>query len=398
MQRITTIMLALTILPAFLYAQEVIILPDSKLVKDVKNSENLEVRYTKRINQGIRINQNVAEDLLYTNDRLNYVDTLYTITDPYNPISYGSNFSFLGQDVLIQWFEAPADLYLQQVGFSFYSAYDPVAVLEMKIIESGYPMDSLQYLNNELWGYFLSPDGCHDSALAFFDITSSGWLSINGHLPPFGPNIWSDGGAGFPFTPIADSVGITYEFIDLSILGYPEIIAGTIFGVVLKNTSLLGESRVGLRGTSVGNGGVNQYSLFKFYCDGNPNQLPGDDWGWWSQDVTLGFAAVVDIYGPLEVEVNPPYEFALEQNYPNPFNPSTKISWQSPVGGWQTLKIYDVLGNEVVTLVDEYKPAGVYEVEFSVGQNSILSLSSGVYFYQLKAGSFIETKKMILIK
>jgi len=393
MQRITTILLALTMLPAFLYAQEVIILPDSKLVKDVKNSENLEVRYTKRINQGIRINQNVTEKLSYTNDRLNYIDTLYTITDPYNPISYGSNFGFLGQDVLIQWFEAPADLQIQEVGFSFYSAYDPVAVLEMKIIESNYPIDSLQYLNNELWGYFQSPYGCHESAAAFFDTSTSGWLSINGHLPPFGPDLWSDGGDGFPFTPITDSVGITYQFIDLNILGYPEILAGTIFGVVLKNTSIIGTSRVGLRGTSVGNDGVNQYSLFKFYCDGNPNQPPEDDWSWWSQDVTLGFAAVVDIYGPLEVEVNPPYEFALEQNYPNPFNPNTSIQYAVSSRQFVSLKIYDVLGNEVATLVNEEKPAGSYVVEFYGN-----GLPSGVYFYQLKADSYIKTKKMIIIK
>ncbi|QQS38331.1 MAG: T9SS type A sorting domain-containing protein [Ignavibacteriales bacterium] len=94
-------------------------------------------------------------------------------------------------------------------------------------------------------------------------------------------------------------------------------------------------------------------------------------------------------------------DFYLEQNYPNPFNPSTKISWQSPVGSWQTLKVYDVLGNEVATLVNEYKTAGSYEVEFDAS-----ILSSGVYYYQLKAGdpssnsgqSFIQTRKMILIK
>ncbi len=93
-----------------------------------------------------------------------------------------------------------------------------------------------------------------------------------------------------------------------------------------------------------------------------------------------------------------PTKFSLSQNYPNPFNPSTIISWQSPVSNWQTLKIYDVLGNEVATLVNEDKPAGSYEVEFSVGQNSILSLSSGIYFYQLRAGDFVQTKKMLLIK
>ena len=86
-------------------------------------------------------------------------------------------------------------------------------------------------------------------------------------------------------------------------------------------------------------------------------------------------------------------EFKLSQNYPNPFNPSTKISWQSPVSGHQTLKVYDVLGNEVVTLVDEYKPAGIYNAQFTMH-----NLASGIYFYRLTAGSFVQTKKMILIK
>ena len=88
-----------------------------------------------------------------------------------------------------------------------------------------------------------------------------------------------------------------------------------------------------------------------------------------------------------------PTELLLSQNYPNPFNPSTKISWQSPVCSQQTLKIFDVLGNEIATLADEYKPAGKYEVEFNAS-----TLPSGVYFYQLKAGSFIETKKMTLLR
>lgn len=85
--------------------------------------------------------------------------------------------------------------------------------------------------------------------------------------------------------------------------------------------------------------------------------------------------------------------FKLSYNYPNPFNPTTKISWQSPVSGWQTLKVYDVLGNGVATLVNEYKPAGNYEVEFDAS-----SLPSGVYFYQLKAGDFVQTNKMILLR
>jgi hypothetical protein len=89
--------------------------------------------------------------------------------------------------------------------------------------------------------------------------------------------------------------------------------------------------------------------------------------------------------------------YKLSQNYPNPFNPSTIISYQIPTAGNITLKVYDVLGNEVATLVNEYKPAGNYEVEFksTVGSHQ---LANGVYFYQLKAGDYAQTKKMILLK
>jgi arabinogalactan endo-1,4-beta-galactosidase len=91
-------------------------------------------------------------------------------------------------------------------------------------------------------------------------------------------------------------------------------------------------------------------------------------------------------------------QFYLFQNYPNPFNPSTQISWRSAVSGWQTLTIYDVLGNEISTLVNEYRAAGNYKFDFNLGQNSNLKLASGIYYYQLKVGSYIKTKKMILLK
>ncbi len=101
-----------------------------------------------------------------------------------------------------------------------------------------------------------------------------------------------------------------------------------------------------------------------------------------------------------------PADFVLHQNYPNPFNPSTKIKYSIPSvtlrqaqsDNWVTLKVYDVLGNEVATLVNEYKPAGNYEVDFNSHSDKGQNLSSGVYFYTLRAGSFVETKKMILLR
>ena len=91
--------------------------------------------------------------------------------------------------------------------------------------------------------------------------------------------------------------------------------------------------------------------------------------------------------------VNQPTTFMLSQNYPNPFNPSTSIQYTVGSPHYVTLKVYDVLGNEVATLVNEEKPSGSYELEFDAEK-----LSSGVYYYQLRTGSFIETKKMIYLK
>jgi hypothetical protein len=90
-----------------------------------------------------------------------------------------------------------------------------------------------------------------------------------------------------------------------------------------------------------------------------------------------------------------PTAFQLMQNYPNPFNPSTIIRWQAPVSSKQTLKVYDLLGNEVATLVDDYRDAGSYEVEFNTKD---YYLASGIYLYRIEAGDFIQTKMMILMK
>ena len=88
-----------------------------------------------------------------------------------------------------------------------------------------------------------------------------------------------------------------------------------------------------------------------------------------------------------------PSEYSLNQNYPNPFNPSTKITYQIPKGGHVTLKVYNALGKEVATLVNEEKSVGRYTIDFSAQ-----GLSSGIYFYSIRSGSYFETKKMMLLK
>jgi len=95
----------------------------------------------------------------------------------------------------------------------------------------------------------------------------------------------------------------------------------------------------------------------------------------------------------VEVEENIPLEYGLEQNYPNPFNPNTTISFSIPERANVNLKVYDILGNELVTLINEETEAGSYNISFNSN-----GLSTGVYFYQLVSSDFVETKKMLLIK
>ena len=105
---------------------------------------------------------------------------------------------------------------------------------------------------------------------------------------------------------------------------------------------------------------------------------------------------VVEALAPVKVEKldnSIPTGYALNQNYPNPFNPSTKIEFSIPIAGHVALKVYNSLGQEIVTLVDDIKSAGNYLVEFNASE-----LASGIYYYKISTGKFIETKKMLLVK
>ncbi|HCY74321.1 MAG TPA: hypothetical protein DHV28_00235 [Ignavibacteriales bacterium] len=121
----------------------------------------------------------------------------------------------------------------------------------------------------------------------------------------------------------------------------------------------------------------------------------------------IDFNGTYEYSSVIEVDVRSLDNYTLEQNYPNPFNPSTIISFTIPnvtlsassraesrdEGSRVQLRVYDILGNEVVTLVDEYKSAGMYNVEFTMH-----NLASGIYFYKLQAGDYVESRKMVLLK
>ena len=132
---------------------------------------------------------------------------------------------------------------------------------------------------------------------------------------------------------------------------------------------------------ALGGGSALQLAAINFWSLSANDELYIDDFG-------FGITSVEN-----EIDVKGPISFSLEQNYPNPFNPSTTINYRIPELSFVTIKVYDVLGSEIITFVNEQKPVGRYTVEFDA-----TNLSSGIYFYQLQAGNFVETKKMVFLK
>ncbi|MBK6772260.1 MAG: T9SS type A sorting domain-containing protein [Ignavibacteria bacterium] len=112
-----------------------------------------------------------------------------------------------------------------------------------------------------------------------------------------------------------------------------------------------------------------------------------------SQGKSIWRRSYSDIIGIKNISTEIPEKYSLTQNYPNPFNPETKINYELRVTNYVKLQVYDVVGNEVATLVNEKQSPGTYQVEFDAG-----SLTSGVYFYRLTSGDFTDTRRMMLIK
>ena len=240
-----------------------------------------------------------------------------------------------------------------------------------------------------LYGYFL--DRNNINALAV-DSLNNIWIATNG-----GVGVYDEDGVPVPVELLSFNSSVIDNYVTLNWTTATE--TNNQGFEIERNTPLNPLSRGEAKGRGVwekigfviGNGTTTEPQSYSFIDE----NLYADKYQYRLKQIDYNGA--FEYSNTIEVEIGAPYEFSLSQNYPNPFNPSTKISWQSPVSSWQTLKVYDILGNEVVTLVNEYKDAGSYEIEFKSSVNSH-QLASGIYYYQLRVGDFVETKKMIFMK
>jgi len=206
------------------------------------------------------------------------------------------------------------------------------------------------------------PDTLAAEQSATYTVTIQGGPLIAG-----GTNIAASDGDLFPIA--GDLRKENFELTHVQ----PKLSSGGMvtFQFIYTAPSIVGQQTLFANGNSVNFNGANS----------------GDSWNFASNKI-------INIVEPTGVDDESVFRtYELSQNYPNPFNPSTVISWQSPVSSWQTLNVYDVLGNEVVTLVNEWKDAGNHSVKFDAR-----GLSSGIYYYRLTIGNFVDTKKMSLLR
>lgn len=294
-------------------------------------------------------------------------------------------------------------------------------------VPSPRPADGLLLQEDtDVFAGFVKPDGSYKVYVSDED-----HYFVQTYSDYYLPGYYNDEGYASVFWQNADSILINTNLYDINLSLQKDIAYGggiAAGSVVLPSYYGFEYDGITLVARSVSTGLFYSYNFVKDNATFRVNYLPYGKYEIIAQKVGLPNAiseqftvdslntsvsgltiyfAITDVND----NISQPIDYILHQNYPNPFNPSTKISWQSSVDGWQTLKIFDVLGNEIVTLVDEYKPAGKYDFEFNAAQNSRSVMSSGVYFYQLRitgaetsssegqAGRvFVQTKKMILLR
>jgi hypothetical protein len=216
---------------------------------------------------------------------------------------------------------------------------------------------------------FLSP-GQYDVKLTNpdgqFDAVANG-LTITADLPPDATSIFPD----------SAMLG-TSVFVQIFGFNFVQGATATIGGVVLNNLVWVNSGLI--EGNSPSTLPVGTYNVQVTNPDAQFDQLPGA-------------FTVYSTTGINDDFLQNPAGFNLMQNYPNPFNPSTKIEFQIPNGSLTKVTVYNLAGQEIATLLNEYRPAGQYSIEFNAE-----NLPSGIYFYRLTAGDYSAMKKMILLR
>jgi hypothetical protein len=300
LRKLSVLLIALTFLPAILFAQErTFMRPDGKFYKSNKVPSSWEIMKMKHA--PVNTNNQVIQFNKGPMSVNGLIDTLrYSAADPGSDPNFNTNFGLFGQDRMIQWFQASADLTIKAFGFNSTDDAGVIngAILEGKIVGVNLTYDELVAVPVERDGYYEAIGNGYNDITPFLGEpdNTGGWFSITGDPEPFGNDIWSDGGFGAPITP-DPAGGTTYQWIPTNLLFEPDILGGDIFGIVYKNTgATMDVDRLGFLSGIVG------FPGWKYYANGRLD--PGVDFGWWSREYTWDFVVEVDVTGDPPPDIN----------------------------------------------------------------------------------------------
>lgn len=262
--------------------------------------------------------------------------------------------------------------------------------------------------DSSVYAGFINPDGTYS-----IPVEKDTFYYVQSYSNYFLPGYYNENGSASVFWQNADSVFIGTNIFNRNLYLRQDLSygGGSVLGnIILPPTEVTGFDGITLVARSVNNGNMYTYNFGKEDATFRVDNLPFGDYELIAQRVGLpnaisqpftidsintSISGVTVTFGTTDIqdEILQLENYVLFQNYPNPFNPVTTISYSIPEAGMVSLKIYDLLGKEVASLVDDYLQPGVHSIEFRADK-----FSSGIYFYKLNAGNFSETKKLVLIK
>jgi len=306
-----------------------------------------------------------------------------------NHFNFDSEVGFTGQESLIQWFEAPADMKIKAFAFTC-SRNDSTIGIEFQICKLNYSSEELRNMTDKRLGYYPGIGNGFNDITALSNYATGSWIpTSDSMIDPIKEIIWSNFENGITPNP-SDNSNLIYQWIGLELSGHEPIVnKGDLVGIYLRNCGMiLNEDLISFYSSE--NTGFN---CLKFFQN---NRIPEDNnsKGWWILNQTLDFIFIGErISTNAESDGNSFTDYFLFQNYPNPFNAETIISWQAPKSVNMTIKLYDVLGNEILNLFDGNSYPGKNEFRFNAD-----GLASGVYYYKIQGNDFCNTKKLIILK
>jgi hypothetical protein len=291
LRKVTFLLSLLVLLPFILNAQERAVLqPNGKLIK-LKSANSLnEALQISKVKTLVSKPNSFSPSLSKTNGMLDTIDHKDLGT-------WNTNFGIFGQDYLMQWYLATADMNILSVGINCSDGAGGMgAEVKLYKLGNGWTETMLKAQNDKNQGYYIAVGNGFLDLAPFADEATGGWVSHTGNQSPFIEDIWSDGGQGAPITPEDDGDNNTYQWINMDLLGFqPEIKAGEIFGIVMKNVYQVLDNDNAHRIGNLASGDAG-FDGWKFYAWG---RTTGDTAtaGWWSRAYTWDMVAAVEITG-----------------------------------------------------------------------------------------------------